>query len=268
MPPSAAWRLLPLTLSFIIIYWIVFVFLLIRSKRTGMKYVNFLAIYVVCVGNIFTFELVREAMLGVGNMDAYFTIAVFQEIIKNLGNLFAIIFIKKAFYKENKSIGIKIVYYALMVYAIINLAIIPFLTLEYFTYRIFINIIYSLLLSAHSAWLMVASIMMVRKLRGTNALPHVIARYSLTIISSLLTLILGPVIITAHVTGGVIMEVYIIMEIMLLILCDTIGVFFFLAWVMPGRLKQFYNRKYQEKYGIKEEVLSEEEILKQLRSDD
>ena len=194
--------------------------------------------------------------------------SIFFNLASNIGIIIAIHWVDRVFYTNRKSP------YKLLMGIIIPMAIINVILSTLNTYiflapnnitAVISSILFGGVITIFGAWYFISAREAYLRLRSNNNVePWIKMRFKTIMLYSMCFLLmgisfaLGPL-VPIEITTGITVPLFLIF---ITLLVEAIGEF--LAWYMPDKLKNYYNRR----FSVEEtKELSEEEIMKQLGGD-
>jgi len=191
-----------------------------------------------------------------------FTVSVF------LANFFLLVFTNRTFFTDKKSPFFRfflIIFTASLIHAVLRI-------LDLFPgewqMTAFYNILISIIMAIPGYWFGYLVIKQYRSIKMENIEPWIKMRFLIAGIGALLNGSVGwlaYLIVISQIPGvdpaGNLELITLLISALILI---TFSIGFFIAFVMPERMKQYFNRNYKP---TDEETLSEEEIMKHMGAD-
>lgn len=250
---------------YIVCYLIMAIFLIVRAKKTELKNLNYLAIAFLAL--IWDFILIN-----------FIKIPWLTNIFVNFGFIMLVLFTNKTFYS-----GIQKTYLALigiMIVLKISDFIIrwsnPFttpLTYELPESQIPIFWLWFIIVRLTSflplLWLLISVWKSYISLRSQDIELWIKWRYILLGFGTFIYILQNPILFFLPTDGTAYTgDRGFRLGLLLLIMYLTFALTFLAAWVMPSKLKKFFNKNYISKSASSDFDLSEEDLLKQLEEDD
>lgn len=234
-------------------------YLLIRIRKTGLSNIYWLSFYFFSTVMEFVVRMVYIA--GRPSVGVNF-ISIIYYVYNLTGHFSLIFFVKFTFYAERKS-AFSIVLVSVIIAKICYIVtfIITRITLSAEMNDI-VQGFASFILFYTSVWLSFASFSAFHKIKKSNIQPWVKKRYLIVGISAIF--LASQSIPTIMVPFQVSFESPLMAT--LTILITTLNIIFavlsLIAWVMPKKLKEYFNRNYSK---LEDEELSEEQLLAQVK---